>query len=475
MKNETKTSSSIIGFKYCLEKNTFNFLRHLYYIIMIKMSNRARLLLNMASNKNRISRSNAVNPDNLLHNNTDKLSDNFYSKSTPSQEDMQNLCSEPSTYTTNTDDKLHSYRTPQLSPQRTEDESEIDDSDNDSDFKVTHPKKRRLVVPAIVRRSASSSTSTSSSSSSCASDCTECLNNQNSLPAENVSRAEQEDGANVSDTNPLSETVVQFSEQTSPVQDKICKKRRKQPQKWKSNVSKALRNSGQAYQSMSKSKKYISERKVRPPCGVKCRLGCTLKIDECVRHGLFDKFWKLKDLQLQREFVVRCSQPIRSKYRYSCTQNLRKLNTAFFFDINYQRVRVCKTFFKSTLDLNNKQIYTAISKKNNTGFVDKDLRGRHGKQPTIDPVVRECMHKFISNIPRVESHHLRAQTSREYIHCDLSLADLYRDFKSQQENNNLPFASLTTFSRVFNNEYNISFYVPKKDQCDLHERYFDSF
>uniref|UniRef100_A0A6P7FT13 Agrin-like n=1 Tax=Diabrotica virgifera virgifera TaxID=50390 RepID=A0A6P7FT13_DIAVI len=156
-----------------------------------------------------------------------------------------------------------------LSPQRTEDESEIDDSDNDSDFKVTHPKKRRLVVPAIVRRSASSSTSTSSSSSSCASDCTECLNNQNSLPAENVSRAEQEDGANVSDTNPLSETVVQFSEQTSPVQDKICKKRRKQPQKWKSNVSKALRNSGQAYQSMSKSKKYISERKVRPPCGVK--------------------------------------------------------------------------------------------------------------------------------------------------------------------------------------------------------------
>ncbi|XP_050498073.1 uncharacterized protein LOC126879138 [Diabrotica virgifera virgifera] len=105
------------------------------------MSNRARLLLNMALNKNRISRSNAVSPDNLLHNNTDKLSDNFYSKSTPSQEDMQNLCSEPSTYTTNTDDKLHSYHTPQLSPQRTEDESEIDDSDNDPDFKVTPRKK----------------------------------------------------------------------------------------------------------------------------------------------------------------------------------------------------------------------------------------------------------------------------------------------------------------------------------------------
>jgi len=35
----------------------------------------------------------------------------------------------------------------------------------------------------------------------------------------------------------------------------------------------------------------------------------------------------------------------------------------------------------------------------------------------------------------------------------------------------LPFATVSTFNRIFNTDFNISFFVPKKDQCDVCECY----
>lgn len=69
---------------------------------------------------------------------------------------------------------------------------------------------------------------------------------------------------------------------------------------------------------------------------------------------------------------------------------------------------------------------------------------------------------------------MRAQTTKEYIASDKSLADIYRDYKKLREEDGLPVATASTFSRIFNTEFNISFFVPKKDQCDLCERYKNS-
>ncbi|CAH2091878.1 unnamed protein product [Euphydryas editha] len=76
--------------------------------------------------------------------------------------------------------------------------------------------------------------------------------------------------------------------------------------------------------------------------------------------------------------------------------------------------------------------------------------------------------------PVIESHYLRAQTTREFISSDKSLADIYRDYKRLRERDELPVATSSTFNRIFNTEFNISFFVPKKDQCDLCERFKNS-
>lgn len=238
-----------------------------------------------------------------------------------------------------------------------------------------------------------------------------------------------------------------------------------------SKKAKFMRNSGKSYVSSSKTKKQFSERKVRSPCGEKCRLGCSKKINDTAREEIFSSFWNLAELQRQREFIVAHTEPIKPKYRYSNTQDFRNLNSAFYFEVSKTRIRVCKTFFKATLDINDRPIRTALTKKTETGFLEGDMRGKHGNQPTVDIEIKDGVRNFIKAIPRIESHYLRAQSTREYIESGKSLADLYRDYKEDRERQQLPFANLVMFNRIFNGEFNISFYVPKKDQCDLCESF----
>ncbi|CAG9760932.1 unnamed protein product [Ceutorhynchus assimilis] len=129
---------------------------------------------------------------------------------------------------------------------------------------------------------------------------------------------------------------------------------------------------------------------------------------------------------------------------------------------------------KSTLDLNDRPIRTALKKKTENGFLESDKRGKHGKHPTVDPSIKESVRAFIDKIPRVESHYLRAQTKREYIESGKSLADLHRDYKEERQSQQLGYANSVMFNRIFNGEFNIGFYSPKKDQCDLCESYKNS-
>lgn len=109
-------------------------------------------------------------------------------------------------------------------------------------------------------------------------------------------------------------------------------------------------------------------------------------------------------------------------------------------------------------------IRTALSKKNDTGFLACDMRGKHGKQPILDPQIKESVRRLLNAIPRIESQYLRAQTEREYIEGSKSLADLYRDYKEERERQELPFANSVIFNRIFNGEFNISFYIPTKER-----------
>lgn len=251
---------------------------------------------------------------------------------------------------------------------------------------------------------------------------------------------------------------------------KCGKKRPLKKSAWIKEISKRQRNSGKGYVSSSKTKKVFSERKLLPTCASKCRFQCSRKFSEEERKLIFDTYWKLGDLERQRSFIAENVEAVIPNRNFNNPNMHRHVIHAFYLHVRGSKVRVCKLFFRNTLGINDRPIRTILCKKVN-GFSGSDKRGKHGHHKKVNPLIKDSVRQHIDSIPRVESHYTRSHTNRDYIPGDKSLADLHRDYVKLQESKGQASANLMMYSRIFNNEYNISFFIPKKDLCNLCESY----
>nr|XP_053611997.1 uncharacterized protein LOC128676083 [Plodia interpunctella] len=249
-----------------------------------------------------------------------------------------------------------------------------------------------------------------------------------------------------------------------PETNRKSRKRQRNPSKWKQNVAKTLRNSGKAYVSCT-TKKEIPARSVKGSC--KCRLKCPENINDTDRTTLFQSYWSIGNIELQRSYIRSCMMEIKPRYKYTNADKPRLPNNAFYFTVNNIKIRVCKTFFINTLDICDRQIRTVKKKTDPQGFISKDIRGKHASRKPTDPTLIESIRQHIDSIPRIESHYLRANTSREYISGDKTIMDIWRDFDNMRKIQGKSSCEYWLYYDIFNKEFNISFFQPKKDRCDL--------
>lgn len=126
------------------------------------------------------------------------------------------------------------------------------------------------------------------------------------------------------------------------------------------------------------------------------------------------------------------------------------------------------------LDIGDRFIRTSWAKSKDCSIVEKDKRGNHNRHQTVEEYIKDSVRQHINSFHRIESHYLRAQTSREFIDGSLTLTQMYRYYRRDQEENGLQFAKKCTYDTIFNTEFNISFFQPKKDQCSICEAYKNS-
>ncbi|PSN45822.1 hypothetical protein C0J52_05504 [Blattella germanica] len=113
--------------------------------------------------------------------------------------------------------------------------------------------------------------------------------------------------------------------------------------------------------------KVIARRTLLPPCGEKCRLKCASRLSEEQISSIRDRFWKLEDIALQREFIVDHSVRICPKFKLESGSTYRKRNLAYYFDVDGKKTRVCKHMFLSTLSVGRNYVATAWKKKTAEG------------------------------------------------------------------------------------------------------------
>jgi hypothetical protein len=285
------------------------------------------------------------------------------------------------------------------------------------------------------KHSSSSSSSTSSSSSSSSS-----------------SSASSSDNEAVNDQEAMS----------SP--KKRGRKRTRNPNGWKKNIAKKLRNSGNEYKSI-KTGKIVQAKKVGAPCTDNCRLACSSNFTQEKRVQIFNCYWELGSIERHRDFLSSCVRPLEIASRRIKTNRRypRQGNSAFYLLNDGQSFRVCKTFLISTLGISPRTIRTVIdAKKLNDGIIPEDHRGKHGSHCKLDSELIKAVKDHIESIPKVESHYLRANTTRLFIDGGLTIAELHRNYKEVQKQHNKPDVNYD----IFNHDFNIGFFRPKKDLCD---------
>lgn len=170
-----------------------------------------------------------------------------------------------------------------------------------------------------------------------------------------------------------------------------------------------------------------------PPCKDKCVLSCSKNLTEEFRSQLFKNYWELCSLQRQRDFLISCIEPLILKYRRISAAEPRKPNCAFYVMNNDKKVRVCKTFLINTLGITERTIRTVIQAKvSGTGIAPSDERGKHNNQNKIPEEILNSIRNHINSIPRIESHYIRKDTSREYIDGGLTIAEMHRHYSAER-------------------------------------------
>uniref|UniRef100_A0A8D8X2V7 Uncharacterized protein n=1 Tax=Cacopsylla melanoneura TaxID=428564 RepID=A0A8D8X2V7_9HEMI len=260
----------------------------------------------------------------------------------------------------------------------------------------------------------------------------------------------------------LREVPENFTMEGSMREEPLPRKKRENKQK----MMKVRRNTGLPY-TREKSMNIVGPRSVKQRCrGEPCekaKRACKLFSEE-ERSEIFQDYWNLGNVALQRQFISRhvtinnkkVSTTVNSRRQKSATYTLSRLGT---------KETVCKKFFLNTLSISEAVVKTTMDKLQDTGVLQPERRGgRTTLNAERDEKKKKLILAHINRFPRVESHYCRSDTKREYLHPDLTLNKMFEIYKSDNPEEHI--GSRENYRKLFAS-LNLSFHSPKKDQCTL--------
>lgn len=259
------------------------------------------------------------------------------------------------------------------------------------------------------------------------------------------------------------------------------RKRLKHRTDWIDVKSKCQLNKGEEH--LNRKGQNKDAKKIGPPCSEKCRMKCFDKLINTDRKTIFESYWEIGDHDRQREFLARYVRIVQIKQSIvSPSQSRRNVSRKYFIPVNNKEIQVCQKMFLQTFAISDKVISNIFKKINNSPVLLADQRGKHTNRPlAIKDNVKGYIRQHIESFPVVDSHYIRSESTRKYLENGLSISKMHRlylewikekPFTSTQDNyDNIIKVTLRQYTDIFNNEFNLSFFKPKKDLCDECEAY----
>ncbi|CAG4974410.1 unnamed protein product [Parnassius apollo] len=208
----------------------------------------------------------------------------------------------------------------------------------------------------------------------------------------------------------------------------------------------------------------VPEKSIQPnPCkGKKCGNNCE-NVTEEKRQQVFKHFWSLTP-ERRRDWLFGMTDKGNVKRKRSSSE-LRSYTYKYCITDGEGKRSVCLQFLAATLDISQKCIYYTV-KNASSGSAKEDLRGKCEPHNKTKPSTKESAVNFIKSLPAVPSHYCRHDSTRVYLPQEYkNIAHVYSAYKERNVKAGIDIVSEKIFRKIFSEEFNISFHVPKKDKC----------
>lgn len=190
-----------------------------------------------------------------------------------------------------------------------------------------------------------------------------------------------------------------------------------------------------------------------------CTKKCTDIVKVELRRRLFKQFWSMGSFAGRCAIIVGCVSQMGKKRNFVSRRNFTREYRI------YGQV-ICKTAFLKTLQIDASRVELALRKQCSEEYADE--RGKSsGGQNAMTLEQKEAIIAHIDSFPKYISHYCRNKTDAKFLGPDLDLESMYKLYKSSDDN----AVSLSSYKRIFYDNFNLRFKSPKKDTCQRCDRF----
>ena len=176
---------------------------------------------------------------------------------------------------------------------------------------------------------------------------------------------------------------------------------------------------------------------------------------------LFEHFWMLPDAEKAHFYAkttTRCRwDKKRTRVADSITSVSRRNYSIKYllFAENDVKVRVCKAFYLTTLDISQTRVAYFHSNTQQSSLPHESQKGRHRVVSDLSKQLKDNIRNHINSILQIASHYCRARTSKEYVEGSLNLSRLYATYVEKSTAEGSDIAKESMYREIFNHEFNI--------------------
>ena len=102
-------------------------------------------------------------------------------------------------------------------------------------------------------------------------------------------------------------------------------------------------------------------------------------------------------------------------------------------------------------------------------YTTRDQRGKHEPHNKTSHAAGQQVRDHILSFPTMDPHYRRKDKHRKFLGRDLNIRKMYKLYCEQYSGKEV--VSEKVYRNVFTTEFNLSFFVPKKDQCVICDQY----